>query len=62
MSAVERIQTLLGGEANTGPLHSERDVMRLVRRGLPTQAVDHFLRASRLTFSALDPQILNRDL
>ena len=34
--------------------------MRLVRRGLPTQAVDHFLRASRLTFSALDPQILNR--
>lgn len=60
MSAVGRIQTLLGGEANTGPLHSERDVMRLVRRGLPTQAVDHFLRASRLTFSALDPQILNR--
>ena len=60
MSAVERIQTLLGGEANTGPLHSERDVMRLVRRGLPTQAVDHFLRASRLTFNALDPQILNR--
>ncbi|PVE49693.1 toxin-antitoxin system antitoxin component family protein [Arthrobacter sp. TPD3018] len=34
--------------------------MRLVRRGLPTQAVDHFLRASRLTFSVLDPQILNR--
>jgi putative toxin-antitoxin system antitoxin component (TIGR02293 family) len=60
MHAVGRIQALLGGEANTGPLHSERDVMRLVRRGLPTQAVDHFLRASRLTFSVLDPQILNR--
>lgn len=60
MRAVGRIQALLGGEANTGPLRSERDVMRLVRRGLPTQAVDHFLRASRLTFNALDPQILNR--
>lgn len=60
MSAVARIQELLGGEANTGPLHSERDVMRLVRRGLPTQAVDHFLHVSRLSFNTLDPQILNR--
>lgn len=60
MSAVARIQALLGGEANTGPLHSERDVMRLVRRGLPTQAVNHFLNASRLSFNTLDPQILNR--
>ena len=39
MTAVARIQALLGGEANTGPLHSERDVMRMVRRGLPTQAI-----------------------
>lgn len=60
MSAVARIQALLGGEVNTGPLHSERDVMRLVRRGLPTQAVEHFLNVSRLSFNALDPQILNR--
>ncbi len=60
MTAVARIQALLGGEANTGPLHSERDVMRLVRRGLPTRAVDHFLHVSRLSFNALDPQILNR--
>ncbi len=60
MGAVERIQALLGGEVNTGPLHSERDVMRLVRRGIPTQAVDHFLGAARLSFNALDPQILNR--
>lgn len=60
MNAVTRIQALLGGEANTGPLHSERDIMNLIRRGLPTQAVDHFLDASQLPFNTLDPSILNR--
>ncbi len=60
MGAVERIQALLGGEGTTGPLNSERDVMRLVRRGLPTEAVDHFLHAAQLSFNALDPRILNR--
>lgn len=60
MGVVERIQALLGGEATTGPLTSERDVMRLVRRGLPTEAVDYFLHASQLSFNALDPHILNR--
>lgn len=60
MTAVERIQELLGGEANTGPLRDERDIMRLVRRGVPTEAVDHFLSSARLSFNALDPQILNR--
>lgn len=60
MSAVARIQALLGGETNTGPLRSERDIMHLIRRGLPTQAVDHFLGASRLSFNTLDPSILNR--
>jgi len=60
MGAIEPIQALLGGEATTGPLTSERDVMRLARRGLPTKAVDHFLQASQLSFNALDPRILNR--
>ena len=60
MNAVTRIQELLGGESVTGPLHNERDLVRLVRRGVPTQAVDHFLTAARLPFNALDPQILNR--
>lgn len=60
MSAVTRIRELLGGEGVTGPLVDERDIVRLVRRGVPTQAVDHFLTAARLTFNALDPQILNR--
>lgn len=58
MTAVARIQELLGGEALTGPLHNERDLMRLVRRGVPTQAVDHFLMASRISFNALDPKVL----
>ncbi|MBO9579551.1 MAG: DUF2384 domain-containing protein [Sphingobium sp.] len=59
MTAVARIQELLGGEAMTGPLHNERDIVRLVRRGVPTQAVDHFLVASGLSFNALDPKVLN---
>lgn len=59
MGAIAPIQALLGGEATTGPLISERDVMRLVRRGLSTKAVDHF-QASQLSFNALDPRILNR--
>ena len=60
MNAVAKIQELLGGEGVTGPLHNERDIVRLIRRGVPTQAVDHFLTAARLSFNALDPQILNR--
>ena len=58
MTAVARIQELLGGEALTGPLHNERDIVRLIRRGVPTQAVDHFLMASRISFNALDPKVL----
>ncbi len=60
MSAVARIQQLLGGEVITGPLKNERDIVRLIRRGVPTQAVDHFLSMTRLSFNAIDPQILNR--
>lgn len=60
MGAVARIQELLGGEIVIGPLHNERDIVRLIRRGVPTQAVDHFLGMARLSFNALDPQILNR--
>lgn len=56
---VARIQELLGGEALTGPLRNERDIVRLVRRGVPTQAVDHFLTMAGLTFNALDPKVIN---
>ncbi|MGV7121886.1 type II RES/Xre toxin-antitoxin system antitoxin [Sphingopyxis sp. 550A] len=59
MTAVARIQELLGGEAVTGPLHNERDIVRLVRRGVPTQAVEHFLEAAGLPFNLLDPKVIN---
>ncbi|WP_022684310.1 type II toxin-antitoxin system Xre/ParS family antitoxin [Sphingobium bisphenolivorans] len=59
MSAVGRIQQLLGGEPVIGPLHNERDLIRLIRRGVPTQAVDHFLTTSGISFNALDPKVLN---
>ncbi|WBQ19098.1 antitoxin Xre/MbcA/ParS toxin-binding domain-containing protein [Sphingobium yanoikuyae] len=57
--SVERIQELLGGEALTGPLHNERDIVRLIRRGIPTQAVDHFLVMSGLNFNALESKVLS---
>lgn len=57
--SVERIQELLGGEALTGPLHNERDVVRLIRRGVPTEAVDHFLLTSGLNFNALESKVLS---
>lgn len=60
MTAVARIRELLGGEAMTGPLHTQRDIVRLIRRGVPTQAVDHFLNMAGLTFNALDPKVLNQ--
>lgn len=60
MTAVARIQELLGGEQFTDPLHNERDIVRLIRRGVPTQAVDQFLAAARLSFNMLDPSVLNR--
>lgn len=59
MTAVARVQELLGGEAMTGPLHNERDIVRLIRRGVPTQAVDHFLTRTGLAFNTLDPKVLN---
>ncbi|HUZ13812.1 MAG TPA: antitoxin Xre/MbcA/ParS toxin-binding domain-containing protein [Caulobacteraceae bacterium] len=60
MTAVARIQELLGGEANTGPIRTDLDVVRLVRRGVPTRAVDHFLRASHLTFEAIEGHVMAR--
>lgn len=60
MSAVTRIQELLGGEIVIGPLHNDRDIVRLIRRGVPTQAVDHFLDMAGMPFNALDPHVLNR--
>ncbi len=60
MSAVARIQELLGGETVTGPLESELDLMRMVRRGVPTEAVDAFLSRSHLTFRAIETHVLPR--
>ncbi len=60
MTAVERIQTLLGGEGVTGPLRTDLDIVRLVRRGVPTEAVAHFLNASHLTFNAIEQHVLAR--
>lgn len=60
MTAVARIQELLGGEPITGPLRSDLDIVRMVRRGVPTQAVDHFLAASHLTFNAIEHHVLAR--
>lgn len=58
MTAVGRIQKLLGGAPVTGALHNDLDIVRLVRRGVPTQAVDHFLLSTGLNFDALDPNVL----
>lgn len=60
MLGVSTIEELLGGEAVVGPLRSDRDLMRLVRRGVPTSAVDHFLAATGLSFNAIDRSVLNR--
>jgi putative toxin-antitoxin system antitoxin component (TIGR02293 family) len=60
MTAVVRIQALLGGEHVTGPLRTDLDIVRLVRRGVPTEAVDHFLEASHLTFNAIERHVLAR--
>jgi putative toxin-antitoxin system antitoxin component (TIGR02293 family) len=60
MNAVAKIRDLLGGEPLTGPLRSEFDLVRLVRRGLPTEAVDHFLRVSHLNFNLIEEQVMPR--
>jgi putative toxin-antitoxin system antitoxin component (TIGR02293 family) len=60
VTAVARIQALLGGEGVTGPLRTELDVVRLVRRGVPTEAVGHFLTTSHLTFNAIERHVLAR--
>lgn len=60
MNAVTKIQDLLGGEAVTGPLNSEFDLVRLIRRGLPTIAVDHFLKVSQLKFNVIEEQVMAR--
>ncbi len=60
MTAIAKIQALLGGEALTGPIHSEFDLVRLVKRGVPTGAVDHFLLVSHLTFNAIEWHVMPR--
>jgi putative toxin-antitoxin system antitoxin component (TIGR02293 family) len=50
----------LGGEDVTGPLRSDLDIVRMVRRGVPTEAVDHFLRASQLSFNSIERHVLAR--
>ncbi|HEY2709538.1 MAG TPA: antitoxin Xre/MbcA/ParS toxin-binding domain-containing protein [Caulobacteraceae bacterium] len=60
MAAIAALQELLGGEAVTGPLRTELDVVRLVRRGVPTEAVDRFLEASELSFNSIERHVLPR--
>jgi len=60
MAPVAKIQELLGGETVTGPMRTDLDLVRLVRRGVPTRAVDHFLRASNLTFNAIESHVMAR--
>jgi putative toxin-antitoxin system antitoxin component (TIGR02293 family) len=60
VAAVARIQELLGGEDVTGPLRSDLDIVRMVRRGVPTEAVDHFLRVSQLSFNSIERHVLAR--
>ena len=59
-AAVARIQALLGGEAVTGRLRSDFDLMRAVRRGLPTAAVDSFLESTHLPFQAIEDSVVAR--
>jgi putative toxin-antitoxin system antitoxin component (TIGR02293 family) len=60
MTVLAKIQALLGGESMTGPVRTDLDLVRLVRRGVPTQAVDHFLSASHLTFNAIEGHVMAR--
>ena len=60
MAALARMQEMLGGEPVTGRLDSDLDVVRLVRSGVPTRAVDHFLAASHLNASAIHDHVLPR--
>ncbi|MDQ1158932.1 putative toxin-antitoxin system antitoxin component (TIGR02293 family) [Sphingomonas sp. SORGH_AS 950] len=60
MTGMTTIRDLLGGEAVVGPLRDDGDLVRLVRRGVPTSAVDHFLAAAGLSFNAIDRSVLNR--
>lgn len=60
MAAVAKIQEMLGGEAITGPLRTDFDLMRLIRQGVPTLAVDRFLEHSHLTFNAIEHHVMPR--
>ena len=60
MALVARIQELLGGESVTGPMRTDLNRVRLVRRGVPTRAVDHFLSTSRLMFNAIEDHVMAR--
>lgn len=60
MTALKRIQELLGGEPVTGPIANDLDIVRMVRRGLPTAAVDHLLQATDLGFPVIEAHVLPR--
>ena len=60
MAPVGKIQALLGGEAVTGRLQTDLDLMRAVRQGLPTAAVDSFLSQTHLPFQAIEDNVVPR--
>lgn len=60
MTAIAKLQSLLGGESITGSLKSELDIVRLVRRGIPSAAVECFLATTRLGFGSIETHVLAR--
>jgi putative toxin-antitoxin system antitoxin component (TIGR02293 family) len=60
MAAVAKIRDLLGGEAVTGPLNTDFDLMMAVRQGLPTAAVERFLEHTQLSFNAIEHHVVAR--
>jgi putative toxin-antitoxin system antitoxin component (TIGR02293 family) len=60
MAPVAKIQALLGGETVTGPLNSDFDLMKAVRLGLPTAALDSFLEQTRFPFHSIENHVVAR--
>jgi len=61
MSSSAQVLELVGGQqVIQDPVKDAYDLIRLVRRGLPTQAIDTLLAQGRLTLAELDRLVLPR--
>jgi putative toxin-antitoxin system antitoxin component (TIGR02293 family) len=56
----EELLALMGLGSESGPVAQPMDVVRLVRRGIPTEVVQALLDSGRLTASELDQIVLPR--